>query len=254
MDVKSSMVEHNQKSTVTTNCHAFIIVHSHLQLLPLSFFFKRRCHCCHRCHGKFFSLFLATHAAKRSLWPDDQCPRLQCPSRPKMGGLPLPLGGSATNNAMSIPTAPTCFRSRGGTLTIRRAAILWQFYQCHSCHCHQCCRHHRHHYHCRHCCRCITVTIVTGCCHYCQENKFLTVFDMSYAFPHMETGGCCRRLYHRTEGAGSGKPNAWKIAPGMPEDLHFRGFFSVLAEVLVAAQDMMKNHVTIKDQAMLGIV
>jgi hypothetical protein len=38
VDVKSSMVEQNQKSTVTTDCHAVHIVHSHLPLLPLSFF------------------------------------------------------------------------------------------------------------------------------------------------------------------------------------------------------------------------
>jgi hypothetical protein len=38
VDVKSSMVEQNQKSTVTTNCHVVLIVHSHLPLLPLSFF------------------------------------------------------------------------------------------------------------------------------------------------------------------------------------------------------------------------
>ncbi len=38
MDVKSSNVEQNQKSTVTTYCHAVLIVHSHLPLLPLSFF------------------------------------------------------------------------------------------------------------------------------------------------------------------------------------------------------------------------
>ncbi len=41
-------------------------------------------------------------------------PRLQRPSRLQTGGLPLPPGGSATNDAMSIPTAPTCFRSKGG--------------------------------------------------------------------------------------------------------------------------------------------
>jgi hypothetical protein len=39
VDVKSSTVEENQ-STVTTNCHAILIVHSHLPLLPLSFFFS----------------------------------------------------------------------------------------------------------------------------------------------------------------------------------------------------------------------
>ncbi len=89
-------------------------------------FFQRRCHCCHCCHGRFFSLFLATHAAERSLFPDNQCPRLQRPSRLKTGGLPLPPGGSATNDAMSIPTTPTCFRSRGGTLIIGRTAIPWQ--------------------------------------------------------------------------------------------------------------------------------
>ncbi len=38
VDVKSSTMEQHQKSTVTTNCRAILIVHSHLPLLPLSFF------------------------------------------------------------------------------------------------------------------------------------------------------------------------------------------------------------------------
>jgi hypothetical protein len=61
----------------------------------------------------------------------------------------------------------------------------------------------------------IAVTVVAGCCHYCQDNKSLTVFVMSYAFLHTETGGCCQRLHHWTEGDGSGKPKAWKVAPGL---------------------------------------
>jgi hypothetical protein len=102
-------------STVTTNCHTVHIVHSHLPLLPLSFF-SALLPLLLLLSWYFFSLFLATHATKRSLLPDEQCPHLQRLSRLKTGGLPLPPGGSATNDAMSIPTAPTCFRSWGGHL------------------------------------------------------------------------------------------------------------------------------------------
>jgi hypothetical protein len=56
-------------------------------------------------------------------------------------------------------------------------------------------------------------TGIAGCCHCCQDNTFLRVFDVSYAFLHMETGGCYQRLHHRTEGDGSGKPKAWEVAP-----------------------------------------
>jgi hypothetical protein len=181
------------------------------------------------------------HAAERSLLPDDQCPCLQRPSRCETGGLPLPPGGSATNNAMSIPTASTCFRSRGGHLnhwkdsnTVAIAVIVLVAI--------------------------VTVvvpivvviaitivitviiTVVAGCCHCCQDNKSLTVFDISYAFLHTETGGCCQRLHHWVEGDGSGKPKAWEVAPRLPEGLRFCGFFGVSAEVLVTAWDMMENH------------
>ncbi len=155
-------------------------------------FFQRHCHCCRHYHGNFFSLFLATHTAKRSLSPDDQCPRLQRLSRLELGGLPLPPGGSATNNAMSIPTAPTCFRSRRGHLnhwkdsntlavavivfvpivTVIFAIVVVVAVAI-----------------------TVTITVITGCCHCCQDNESIMVFDISYAFLHTETGGCCQHLH-----------------------------------------------------------
>jgi hypothetical protein len=61
----------------------------------------------------------------------------------------------------------------------------------------------------------VAVTVVAGCCYYCQDNKSLMVFDISYAFLHTETDGCCPHLHHWTEGDGPGKPKAWEVAPGL---------------------------------------
>jgi hypothetical protein len=128
------------------------------------------------------------------------------------GGLAFAPGGSATNNAMSIPTAPTCFRSRGGHLIIGRTAILWQLLSLslsllsptllpllsllHVT-----------------IAVTIAITIVAGCCHCNQDNKFLTVFVMLHVFLQPQTSDRQGHLHHWTEGDGLGKPKAWEIAP-----------------------------------------
>ncbi len=61
----------------------------------------------------------------------------------------------------------------------------------------------------------VAITVVAGCCHCRQDNKSLTVFDISYAFLHTETDSCCPHLKHQTEGDGPGKPKAWEVAPGL---------------------------------------
>jgi hypothetical protein len=61
----------------------------------------------------------------------------------------------------------------------------------------------------------VTIIVIAGCCHCCQDNESLTVFDISYAFLHTEIGGCCQHLHHQTEGDGSAKPKAWEVAPGL---------------------------------------
>ncbi len=61
----------------------------------------------------------------------------------------------------------------------------------------------------------VAITGIAGCCQCCQDNKSLTVFDISYAFLHTKTGGCCQHLHHWTEGDGLGKPKAWDFAPGL---------------------------------------
>ncbi len=37
----------------------------------------------------------------------------------------------------------------------------------------------------------VAITFIAGCCTCCQDNESLMVFDVSYAFLHTETGGCC---------------------------------------------------------------
>jgi hypothetical protein len=113
---------------------------------------------------------------------------------------------------MSIPTAPTCFRSWGGHLnhwkdsnnlaiavivvvafvTIIVAIVVVVAVAV-----------------------TVAVIIIAGCCHCCQDNKSLMVFDISYAFLHTKTGGCCPHLHHRTECDGLGEPKAWEVAPGL---------------------------------------
>ncbi len=41
---------------------------------------------------------------------------------------------------------------------------------------------------------------------------------------------------------GRAKLRLWKLLPGLPEDLHFRAFFGVSAQVLVTAWDMVENN------------
>ncbi len=44
------------------------------------------------------------------------------------------------------------------------------------------------------------------------------------------------------KGMGRANRRLGKLLPGLPEDLHFRGLFDVLAEVSVTAWDTMDNH------------
>jgi hypothetical protein len=60
----------------------------------------------------------------------------------------------------------------------------------------------------------IPVTVVAGCCHFHQDNKFLTLFVMSHVFLQPQTGDRRRHLCPRTEGDGLGKPKAWEVACG----------------------------------------
>ena len=41
---------------------------------------------------------------------------------------------------------------------------------------------------------------------------------------------------------GRAKLRLWKLLPGLPEDLHFRAFFGVSAQVSVTAWDMVENN------------
>jgi hypothetical protein len=213
VDVKSSMVEQNQKSTVTTNGHAVLIVYSHLPLLPLPFFSAPL-------PLLLFSLFLATHAAKRSFVAGRPVPPPTTSVQTQDGGLAFATRGQCNQRCNEHPHCTNMLQIKGGHLNLWKdsntvaiavivaianvtaivpivvvivviivivAAVAIT----------------------------VAVTIVTGCCHCCQDNQSLTVFDISYAFLHMETGGCCPRLHHRTEGDGSGKPKSWKVVPGL---------------------------------------
>ena len=91
-----------------------------------------------------------------------------------------------------------------------------------------------------------------NCCCHCRRSRTsplsspghlsLTVLVMPCAFLHTKTGDCCQRLRHRTEGDRSANLRLGKLLPGSPEDLRFRAFFGVSAQVSVTAWDMMENH------------
>ncbi len=88
----------------------------------------------------------------------------------------------------------------------------------------------------------IIVTVVAGYCNCFQDNKSLTVFDISCAF-YARKQVAVADAYTTVQ-----KVMVWtnqrlgKLLPGSPEDLRFCGSFGVLAEVSVTAWDMMENH------------
>jgi hypothetical protein len=179
------------------------------------------------------------HATKKSLLPDDQCPCLQRPSRLKTGGLPLPSGGSATNNAMSIPTAPTCFRSRGGHLNHWKNSNI------------------------------VAIAVIVVIAIITVVVAIIVVVSLLSPSPSLSLQVavivaktinlsqflispmlfCTRKQVAvadayttRQKVMGRANQRLGKLLPGLPEDLRFCGFFCVLSEVSVTAWDMMENH------------
>ncbi len=214
VDVKSSTVEQNEISKVTTNCHAILIVHSHLPLLPLSFFFSAGATAAVIVMVSFFLYSLprtplrgyccrTTSAPPYNLRPDSRQAACLCHQ-----------GAVQPMMQWASPPHQHASDQGGGTLIIGRTSIPWQllslslspsspllspssslFAVADAV--------------------TITIAIVAGCCHCCQDNKSLMVFDISFDFLCTETGGCCQRLHHRTEGDGLGKLMAWEVAPGL---------------------------------------
>jgi hypothetical protein len=228
------------ESTVTINCHAIRFVRSHLPLLPLCFFFSAAATAAVVVMVSFLCLFLATHTAKRSLLLDNQCPRPSVQGQAR--GLAFAPGGNATNNAMSIPTALTCFRSRGGHLIIGRTAILWQLLSLSS----------------------LpsspllfplplllsslpspspspslslqVAVIVT------RTINFLQFLLCRMFFCNRKQVTVNNAYVHGQKVVGRANQRLGKLLVGLPEDLHFRAIFGVSAEVAVEAWEMMVDH------------
>ncbi len=218
MDVKSYSTRWNRirgESTVTINCHAVRFVCSHLPLLPLSIFFSAAATAGVVVMVSF--LFVPCHTyCQEVLAARKPVPLPTMSIQAQAGGLAFAPGGSATNDAMSIPTAQTCFRSRGGSLSLERqqfcgtlaviavvtiitnvvaivVVIVFVIVAITIT---------------------IAITVIAGCYHCHKDNKFLTGFIMSHVFLQPQTGDHQQRLCQRTEDDGSGKPKAWEVACG----------------------------------------
>jgi hypothetical protein len=88
----------------------------------------------------------------------------------------------------------------------------------------------------------IAATVVAGCCHCCQDNKFLTVLLCCMFFCNHKQVTVNDAYTTGQKVMGWANQRLGKLLPGSAEDLRFCGFFGVSAEVSVVAWDMIENH------------